>query len=43
MQEQYLGMQGLVGMVFVVHAGLGEALPLLGAHVVMAERSRAPP
>ena len=36
-------MQALVGVVFVVHAGLREALALLGGHVIMAERSRAPP
>ena len=43
MPEQYLGMQALVGMVLVVHPGLGKALPLLGAHIVVAERSGASP
>ena len=43
MQEQNLGMQALVGVMFVVHARLGKALPLLRAHVVMAERSGSAP
>ena len=29
-------------MVFKVHAGLGQALALLGAQIVIAEGSRAP-
>ena len=41
-QGWYLGVQAVVWVVFKVHVGLGQALALLGAQIVVAEGSRAP-